>query len=161
MKPTSTEYTQYALHNVKNYNKTIQNTSYDILSQFSEIIIGYIQLITEKLRIKHKHFFVFIFERGVQLLIHVFSIIFYYTKNLQLTLHHSQKAYYFYIEFIEQITDENITFLQLSTRDALMFVYKKTIFELNNEYKKNMISSEDELAIISYNDENILILKKI
>ena len=157
----TSEYTHYALHNVKNYNKTIQNTPHDIQSQFLEIIVAYIHLITEKLKIKNKQHFIFIFERGLQLIMHVFSMIFYYTKNLKLTLYHSQKAYYFYIEFIEQITDENITFLQLSSRDALMFVYKKTIFDLNNEYKKNMVTNNDDLSIICYNDENNLILKTI
>lgn len=49
-----------------------------------------------------------------------------------------KKAYYFYIEFIEQISDNNVTFLQLSSRDAILFVYKRTIFELNNEYIKNI-----------------------
>ena len=67
----------------------------------------------------------------------MFSNIFYYTKNLELSFYHTQKAYYIYIEFIEQISDDNVTFLQLSSKDAILFVYKKTIFELNNECKKN------------------------
>jgi hypothetical protein len=53
-------------------------------------------------------------------------------------VYHAQKAYYFYVEYIEQISDDNITFLQLSSRDAILFAYKKTIFDLNNEYKKKI-----------------------
>ena len=87
---------------------------------------------------KNKPYYRFIFERGIETLIHVFSVIFYYTKNLELTFYHTQKAYYFYIEFIEQISDDNVTFLQLSSRDAILFVYKKTIFDLNNEHRKNI-----------------------
>jgi hypothetical protein len=71
-------------------------------------------------------------------------MVFYYTKNLDLTFYHSQKAYYFYIEFIEQISDESVTFLQLNSRDATLFVYKKTIYELNPDYIKNKSESTVE-----------------
>jgi len=119
------------------------------------------RLISEKINIKNKHHYIFIFERGIETLIHIFSMIYYYTKNLDLTFYHSQKAYYFYIEFIEQISDDNITFLKLSSKDAVMFVYKKTIFDLNNERKKTLpLLTVDENSIISYTDAHMCIYKK-
>ena len=88
-------------------------------------------------------------------------MIFYYTKNLDLTFYHTQKAYFFYIEFIEQIYDDNVTFLRLSSRDALMFVYKKTIFDINNDHKKSLIAlTNEEQTIISYVDAHMPIYKK-
>ena len=57
---------------------------------------------------------------------------------MDISYFHSQKAYYFYVEFIEQITNDNNTFLQLSSRDASLYVYKKTIFEINMEFKKKI-----------------------
>ena len=63
------------------------------------------------------------------------------TGYLELSFYHTQKAYYFYIEYIEQISDDNITFLQLTSRDAILFVYKKTIFELNNDCKKKILKN--------------------
>jgi len=162
MKPPLTEYTQYVLYNVENYKPLIQNTPQEILTKFVEVIIEYMRLIAEKINIKNKQYYVFIFERGIEILIHVFSMVFYYTKNLELTFYHSQKSYYFFVEFIEQISDDNITFLQLSSRDALMFVYKKTIFEINNEYKKGCPQlTADELEIISYMDAHMCIYKKL
>jgi len=162
MKPPSTEYSQYLLHNVDNYKSSIQNSSHEILAKFTEVMIEYMRLIAEKINIKNKQYYIFIFERGIETLIHIFSMIFYYTKNLELTFYHSQKAYYFYIEFIEQISDDNITFLQLSSRDALMFVYKKTIFELNNEFKKTCPPlTADERIIVSYMDAHMNIYKKL
>jgi hypothetical protein len=120
------------------------------------------QLIAEKINIKNKQYYIFIFERGIETLIHIFSMIFYYTKNLELTFYHSQKAYYFYVEFIEQISDDNITFLQLSSRDALLFVYKKTIFEISNDRKKSCKPlTPDEHAIVSYTDVHMHIYKKL
>jgi lipopolysaccharide export LptBFGC system permease protein LptF len=86
----------------------------------------------------------------------------YYTKNLDLAFYHSQKAYYFYIEFIEQISDDNVTFLQLSSKDATTFVYKKTIYEINNDYKK--IATEltnDDKSILKYVDTYMYIYKTL
>ena len=152
---------QCVLYNTENYKSTIHNTSQDILAKISTIIIEYMRLISEKINIKNKQYYIFIFERGIETLIHVFSMIFFYTKNLDITFYHSQKAYYFYIEFIEQISDDNITFLQLSSKDAVMFVYKKTIFELNNERKKTLpLLTADEKSIISYTDAHMQIYKQ-
>jgi hypothetical protein len=162
MKQIITENIQYALNNVENYKPIMLNTPQEILTKFTEVIIEYMRLIAEKINIKNKQYYIFIFERGIETIIHIFSIIFYYTKNLELTFYHSQKAYYFYIEFIEQISDDNITFLQLSSRDALMFVYKKTIFELNNDRKKFCAPlTSDEHTIVSYTDMQINIYKKL
>tara|TARA_B100000902_G_scaffold272817_1_gene258734 strand:- start:2185 stop:2874 length:690 start_codon:yes stop_codon:yes gene_type:complete len=59
-----------------------------------------------------------------------------YTKNLDLTVYHCQKSFYYYIEFIGQIGDSNHQFLQLNSKDAALFVLKKTIFEINEDYRK-------------------------
>jgi hypothetical protein len=162
MKLVTAEYSQYLLTNVDNYKTIIQNSPCEILTKITKVLIEYMRLISEKINIKNKQYYIFIFERGIETIIHIFSMIFYYTKNLELTFYHSQKAYYFYIEFIEQISDDTITFLQLSSRDALMFVYKKTIFEINNDYKKtNIFLTDEEHNIISYIESNMSIYKKL
>jgi len=162
MKLHNSEYPQYILHNIDNYKPLVRNTSQEILTKFTQVIIEYMLLISEKINIKNKHYYVFIFERGIDAIIHIFSMIYFYTKNLDLTVYHSQKAYYFYIEFIEQISDDNITFLQLNSKDALLFVYKKTIYDLNNEYKKKILPlTNEENIIIHYTDAIIDIYKKI
>ena len=137
-KNTLSENSYFILHNSLNYKDKINNSLVEIMNKFVEVILEYMRLISDKITMKNKLHYHFIIKRGIETIIHVFSVIFYYTKNLELTFYHSQKAYYFYIEFIEQISDDNMTFLQLSSRDAVMFVYKKTIFELNNEYKKKI-----------------------
>ena len=138
------------LYNVGNYKPIIENTIQDILTKFVIIIIEYMRLIAEKITMKNKPYYKFIFQRGLETLIHVFSILFYYTKNLELTFYHAQKTIYYYIEFIEQISDENVSFLNLSSRDAVLFVYKKTIYEINNEYKRNIIEP-------NINEQNLLV----
>ena len=67
-----------------------------------------------------------------------------YTRNLDLTIYHCKKAFCYYVEFIGQIGDDNHTYLQLNSKDATLFVYKKTIFEIDNEYRKKFELSEDD-----------------
>lgn len=138
------ENTHLIIYNTSNYKSCIENSISEILNKYVEVIIEYMRFISEKIMMKNKSYYRFIFERGLETISHVFSVIFYYTKNLELTFYHTQKAYYFYVEFIEQISDDNVTFLQLSSRDAILFVYKKTIFDLNNEYKKSIIEPNPE-----------------
>ena len=144
---------QFMLYTISNYKPSIENSISEILKTFIDILIEYIRFITDKIIMKNKKYYYFIFERGLETLIHVFSVIFYYTKNLELTFYHTQKACYFYVEFIEQISDDNVTFLQLSSRDAILFVYKKTIFDINNEYKKGIQEpiSEDKIILSTIN----------
>ena len=138
----------FILYNISNYKEVINNSVSEILNKFVYVILEYMRCISQKIMMKNKPYYRFIFERGIETLIHVFTVIFYYTKNLELTFYHTQKAYYFYIEFIEQISDDNVSFLQLSSRDAILFVYKKTIFDINNEYKKNIKEPTQEEKII-------------
>lgn len=136
---------EYALINPNNYNPIITNTLNEIAIKYVSLITEYMRFISEKINMKRHEHFKFIIEKGIDTLSHIFSLIYYYTKNLELTLYHCQKAYFFYIEFTEQISDDQITFLQLSSREAVLFVYKKTIYDLHNEYKKNehhLISEE-------------------
>jgi hypothetical protein len=160
--PLVIENPQYSLSNVENYKKNIHYSIQEILTKFVSVVIEYMKFMSEKIKMKNKTYYQFIFERGVETVIHVFTNILFYTKNLDLAFYHSQKAYYFYIEFIEQISDENVTFLQLSSRDAILFVYKKTIFEINQEYKKTMADlSSDDKIIMSTIESYIFIYKNI
>ena len=141
---------KFLLYNISNYKPNIENSVTEILNKFVSVIVEYMRLISKKISMKNKTHYKFIFERGLETVIHVFSVTFYYTKNLDITVYHGEKAIYFYVEYIEQISDDNITFLQLSSRDAILFVYKKTIFDLNNEYKK-------KLQDVSITDKEILL----
>jgi len=128
----------YSLNNVENYKTVLNYSVNDILNKHNLLIIEYFKFITEKVNLKNNACNKFIIIRGLETVSHVFNNILYYTKNIDLAFYHGQKAFYFYVEFIEQISDDQHTFLQLNSRDASMFVYKKTIFDINNEYRKNM-----------------------
>ena len=152
----------YIISRLENYKAKHNHSVQDILTKFVSVLIEYLSLIEEKIHMKNQDCYKFIVMRGLETIIHVFSMLFYYTQNLDLTYYHSQKAYYFYIEFIEQISDDNVSFLQLSSRDATTFVYKKTIYEINSEYKKSFreLLTEEKTAL-HYVDTYMYIYKNI
>ena len=127
---------QYSLHNLENYNHILTSTCEEIQLKYNNLITEYLFFVIENIHFKNEAFYKFIIQRGLITITNVFNVILFYSKNLDMSYYHSQKAFYFYVEFIGQISADQHTFLQLSSRDAIMFVYKKTIFDINNECKK-------------------------
>lgn len=128
----------YALTNIDNYKNTLEHSVEFIFDNYTNLIVPYLKFIMEMLKIKNKKYFKFIIIRGIDTITNVFNNVLYYTKNVELTYYHCQKSYYYYIEFIEQITDEKNVFLQLTSRDAITYVYKKTIYEIIGDVRKNV-----------------------
>jgi hypothetical protein len=142
----------FSLQNLDNYRKKIDNTTSEITEKYYMLIAEYFKFITENIKVKNSNFAKFIITRGLDTITNVFNSIFYYTKNIDLTYFHCQKSFYFYVEFVGQISEDEKMFLQLSSRDATLYVYKKTIFEINNECKNTNESSKlinEQIAIIN------------
>jgi hypothetical protein len=132
----STKDNNYSLHNNENYKKTSEVDTTECVKKYTELIIEYFKFITENIKIKNESLLKFIIIRGLDTITNVFLNVLYFTKNIDLTYFHSQKSYYFYVEFVGQISDDEKMFLQLTSRDATTYVYKKTVFDINNELKK-------------------------
>ncbi len=126
------------LSDTKNYNDTILNDEMDVVRAYIDILNEYLFHAGDKIVVQNHAYYIFVLKRGCDTIKHIFNIVFMYTKNLNLTIHHCKKAFLYYVEFIGQIGDDNHTFLQLNSKDATLFVYKKTIFDINNEYKKKV-----------------------
>jgi hypothetical protein len=150
----------YSLTNINNYYKNFNYDISEILNKYIYLINEFLKIILEKTKIKNNYYVKFIIIRGYETLTNVFNIILYYTKNIDLTFYHCQKSYYYYIEFIEQISYEQHVFLELNSRDATTYVYKKTILELNQDFKTNIEPCSDEIKkIMQTIDEQLKILK--
>ena len=151
-----------SLYNVENYNKTFD---YDDISEYinkySFLIKEYINLASENIFIQNPTYYKFIIERGIETLQHIYSLLVMYTKNIDLVFFHCQKAYYYYIEFIGQIGNDSHSFLQLNSKDATLFVYKKTICDINPDYRKKMELSNEENLFIETVKNATLIYNKI
>ena len=120
----------YSLHNKENYKLKLETTINEIMDKYSKLVIEYLFFIIENLNNKNVNYNKFTIS-------HVFSKLLFYSNNLDMTYFHSQKSFYFYVEFIGQISEDQHSFLHLSSKDASIFVYKKTIFEINDEIIKN------------------------
>jgi hypothetical protein len=132
------KYIEYNLHNVHNYESTINYNSYEAFNNYKLIISEYIKLISENNYFINKNNYKLIIIKGIDVFSHIFNIILLHTKSLQLATYHSQKSYFFYIEFIEQMYQDSNAFLKLNHKDAVLFLYKKTIFEINDNHIKNI-----------------------
>jgi hypothetical protein len=152
----------YSLDNSDNYHKNFNCDVVEILHKYVYVINEFLKFILEKSNLKNNNYAKFIITRGYDTITNVFNTILYYTKNLDLTFYHCQKSYYYYIEFIEQISYEQHMFLQLSSRDATIYVYKKTLIGLNHDFKKNMEPCSNEIKnTIQLIDEQIKLFKLI
>ena len=138
------------LSDTQNYNDTILNDEMDVVRRFIDVINEYLFHAGDKISITNHAYYIFVLKRGCDTIKHIFNILFMYTKNLELTLHHCKKAFLYYVEFIGQIGDDNHTFLQLNSKDATLFVYKKTIFDINNEYKKKVEFTLNEVKKLKF-----------
>ena len=137
MKSFANKEINYSLHNTDNYKKELDTEITDVVQKISQLFIDYFKFITENIKLKRSTFSRFIIIRGLDTIINVFNYILLYTKNVDLVYFHCQKAFYFYVEFVGQISEDEKMFLQLTSRDATTYVYKKTIFEINSDLKKN------------------------
>ena len=134
----------YSLHNTDNYVQSLTHSSSEILNKYRLLVIEYLLFINETINsCKTNDNCKFIILRGLTTISYVFIFILHTSRNLNMSYYHSQKAFYYYTEFIGQITGDQNVFLQLTSRDAMMFVYKKTIFEIHNDYKKTNVFLND------------------
>ena len=143
------------VNNVENYNIAFQDNFSTIFTKYLLIITEFLKHSLDNIYIQNPNYYIFILKQGILTITHVFKFLLIYTKNLDIVYYNCQKAFIYYVEFIGQIGDDNHSFLQLNSKDASLFVYKKTIFEVNNDARKDLVS--DALTDTIINNVDILI----
>jgi hypothetical protein len=83
---------------------------------------------------------------GISIIHRIFEFIFQKTKNINTIYYYSNEAISYYLEYIKQVYKANL-FNNLNQADAVVFVYKKIIFELSNK---------ESIEIIEIGSKNIL-----
>jgi hypothetical protein len=126
----------FSLYNVENYKKELTTSINEVVNNYFNLLVEYYKFIIENIKIKKKELTSFIIIRGLETITNVFLNLLLYTKNMDVTYFHCQRSFYFYVEFVGQISEDEKMFLQLTSRDASIYVYKKTIFEINSEFRK-------------------------
>lgn len=135
------------LNNIENYNTELDKEKCNICMLFLKYvgkIHDLIELSLEKLFHLSDDYFKHIVVQGIKTIHYVYYMLILYTKNIELTTYHTQKAVQYYVEFICQIGEGNNNYISLTSRDAVLFVYKKTIFEINQDYRNERLNKENE-----------------
>ena len=115
---------------------------------YARIISNFIKDFAEDINISELSQFSFIIEKGIETLTNVYKTILLYSKNLELAEYHSEKAGVYFIEFISQLIGSEV-----NVRETVMFVYKKTIFDINNECKKRVVINAEQNTYFTILDE--------
>jgi len=127
------------LLDITNYNKSItQKILYDSMNIYISIAGQCVQYLLKNLKTTNKGYLNFIITRGLATLEHIHNMLFMYTKNSNLLQHHLEKGYLYYVEFVSQIGEDTNSYIKLNSKDATLFVYKKTIYDINQEYRSEM-----------------------
>jgi hypothetical protein len=148
------------ISNTDNYNQDFEfSDTKTYVGRYIELINEYMLYVVENMIIQDDAYLLFLIQRGVETIMHCFKFLLMYTKNLELTIYQCKKALYYYIEFIGQISDVSLhhSYLQLNSKDATLFVYKKTIYDINNIYRKNFIQSNNDKQFLN-SISNIIVL---
>lgn len=139
--------------NLEKYDTVLQNYT----SMISEFLLG----LVKKIHIHDTKYYIFVIQRGLETLKHCFKIMYLYTKNGELAISYCKKALCYYIEFMGQIGEDSNSFLQLNSKDAALFVYKKTIFEIDNDVRKEYTLNTTEKEFLTIFSANMDIFGEI
>ena len=136
----------------------------EILYQYYSIINKFIDYFKKNLKIEFKERFTdLILIRGINIIHYLYFLLLYRNNNLNTVVNICDKASVYYIEFINHVNiNESVNF-ELNIRDAIIFMYKKTIF-CNLEINEDMtiLSNENTITIIdSSNNHNIITTRYI
>ena len=152
---------KYNLQNIINYKSELEYEVPLIIDKYLNIIEEYTDHFYNNIYLHNEIYKDSIFKQGINSLSHIFNHLILNTKNLDITLFNIQKSYIYFIEFIQQICNDNNTFLQLNSKDATIFIYKKTIYDINLNYSKKFPLSTNTESKINLLFELIYLFKLI
>lgn len=128
------EQKNYDINSNDSKNFTIEETTNNFISKYYILLNQYLNLYIENIYdnitiTNNNQYRYYIICKGLEMLSNIMLIIIMYTNNIDLSFYYCNKGYYYYLEFISQIDVDNNQ-LELNIKDAILFVYKKTIFEI-------------------------------
>ena len=145
--------TEYAISNKKNYLNTL-NVSYTIcFKTYKKLIYMYLKHYYDLLVDKNIQYDSDILITGLYALDNIFTILLLKTRNIMLASQNSEKTIFYFFEFVEQMKKPKTdiqTILKLGVSDAKIFIYKKTIYDLQEVDSK--LSKEDNTFFYDLKD---------
>ena len=131
------------LSDIENYNDTLDKNTCVLFLKYIGLIHELIESIVENIYIDKKEYLKYIITKGIKNTSYIYIFLLLYTKNLDLTIYHTQKSILYYVEFISQIGQDTNNLLKLNSTDATIFIYKKTIFDINVDFRNQYIETQE------------------
>lgn len=138
------------LNCIENYNKTLDINVCILFLKYIGLIHELIDNIAENIHIQKNNYLKHIIIKGIKNTTYIYTFLLLYTKNLELTIYHTQKSILYYVEFIGQLEENIHNVLKLNSTDATLFIYKKTIFDIDSDYIKQYIETSEIKEKMSY-----------
>ena len=113
----------------------INSNTIDIINKYNNLLINFNNFFFNNIIIyKNKFLLKNINIKGINLIENVFNISFLYLDNLGDICNLCERSYIYFIEFINQINISNNieNNIDLLFKDAIIFCYKKTILNFEN-----------------------------
>jgi len=136
-----------------------------ILDTYSKLIQEYFGLLNESEIMKEMNYPISSVFIGTNAIHRVFEIIIMKTKSIEKTYYYCQRAYYYYLEYIEQIYRANLS-QNLNHMDIILFVYKKTIYDTydgdnndNSHTLSNIMTLNNETLVFDEKEIRQMLLK--
>ena len=141
--------TKNVLSDINNYNDNINVNVCVLFLRYVGVVHELITSIMDNIHIKNHEYLKYILIKGIKNTTYIYTFLLLYTKNIELTMYHVEKSILYYVEFVGQISQDVNDYLKLSTTDATLFIYKRTIFDIDCEFRKNYIETDETKNIIN------------
>ena len=140
------------ISDLNNYKTELVDSEHRVFLKFVGLIHEFIEVSIQNITIKSLQYFKYILINGLKHISHIYKLVLLYTLNLDLSVHYTQKSIVYYTEFIQQISDESHSFLNLSVKDASLFALKKTLYEINDKHVESYSESDSTKILFNQFD---------
>jgi hypothetical protein len=152
---------QYILNSVENYKNELNDNETMLFLKFVGMVHEMIILCNDSITSENKDYVKHILITCIKNSTYIYNFILLYTKNLELALYHTQRSILYYFEFIIQVGEGSQNTLKLTTKDATLFIYKKTVFDINDEYKQTYQETAQTKLVMKHLELYMNIYNKI
>lgn len=121
-----------------------------IIIKYTNLINEYFSSVSQSNLLKTTKNHTFLTYIGLNSILYIFKILLNTTNNVEKAFLDSQKGYYYYLEYIEQIKNSNVLH-NLNNIDAIKFIYNKALNPENQ--KEEQPTQTPKINMIEYKNQ--------
>ena len=150
------------LSNKDNYLTELDCGYHELTQAYIVMVEYYITTIEQTVQMDDKSYYRYILCKGIENLKNIFRLLLVYTKNKAMAAFQTEKAMLYYVEFMGQISNEHSFIINLNGKDATLFIFKKTLYDLiNQDSSMTDVDTQTLLVMDRFIDTHSAILKII